>query len=221
LAEGDEVAFALSAQTRLAGVGVGLPGLCVADWFSHAVTRNPSDLRRHVQRIVHLCERGAPEAVHALADMFLVLGARGYALRERMLRYASPLLSAACRDWFRERLADGRAAHVALPEGCVPLLGSGATGTTRLLGRVGDLTEAEDDKASSDFLENISELILQGQFDAACDLLVDGIRVAPDNLVLQRELAKILAYRNDPEAWRACVARLRAQGVELIAELQS
>jgi len=220
-AQGCEVSFALSAQTRLAGVGVGLPGQCVADWFSHAVTRNPSDLRHHVQRIVYLCEQEAPEVAHALADMFLVLGASGYPLRQRMLRYASPLLSVACRDWFRDRLADGKAAHVGLPEGCVPLLGSGATGTTRLLDRVSDPAEDNGNEPSSDLLENVSELILQDRMDAARDLLEGGICAEPDNLVLQRELLKILAYRNDPEAQRACLARLRVQGVELMAEVQS
>jgi len=192
-----EVSFALNAQTRLAGVGVGLSELCVADWFSHAVARNPANLRRHVQRIVYLCEQKAAGVANALADMFLVLGRSGYPLRQRMLRYASPLLSHACRDWFQERLADGRAAHVGLPEGCVPLLGSGATGVTRLLELGDDSEPSSSSEAASDLLESVSEHLLQGQLGAACDLLEDGIRAEPDNLALQHELAKIIAYRND------------------------
>jgi len=215
-----EVSFALSARTRLANVGVGFAGSCVEDWLSRAVARNPSDLRRHVQRIIHLCERRAPEVANALADLFMVLGTKGYPLRLRLLQRVAPLLSATSLDWFRDRLADGRAAHVGLPEDCVSLLGSGATGTTRLVERCDSPAAAAHSKASSDLLESISEYILQGQFAAACEMLENEIRAAPGDLALQRELARILAHRNDPEARLALIARLRAQDIELIAELQ-
>jgi hypothetical protein len=219
-----EVAFALDGQTRLAGFGVGLSGERVDDWLAHAVTRKPADLRRHVQRITHLCEQGAAVALAgALADLFLVLGDKGLALRSRVLEQAAAVLSPAHLEWFRARLADGLAPHAAVPEGCVTLLGSGATGATQLVTRSAAALVAPvpADDGSDDLLELVSELILQGDLESACELLEAEIGVSPAEPALQRELAKLLGHLGDRHKRQACVARLQRLGVGLIPELTS
>lgn len=99
--------FALAGHQRL-NLPEGIAPREAWHYLSHQVQRRPQDLAEHTRRIL-LCVHPALRYClpGALADLFQILGQRGYALREHLLGCAAVALSERGRRFFRCWLEEG------------------------------------------------------------------------------------------------------------------
>lgn len=120
-----EAIFWLSGQTALY---LAPPGADIAPFLGQRIAHQPGDLRAHTRRILLAVrqQRGA-EAFAALADLFIVTGPRGLALRQRLVAAARPVLSGKQQAFLAHHLATGLTATTPLPAGTRSRLTRGLT----------------------------------------------------------------------------------------------
>ena len=187
-------AFGLSASRALS-IDAGAWGKRALDHFAHLVWTSPADLRAHVQRINLCVAQADADAVYgALLDLFLVLGAKGTALRERMHQFAAPALSPEIRELFQDYLARGITETDVLPTAAASVLSRGLRGTTRFIDRVG-----ADAEAARDPLDEANECLEYGQVDAARCILEAAVLAEPARVELHNDLLEIYQRTKDRE----------------------
>ncbi|MCB1754473.1 MAG: hypothetical protein KDJ38_03060 [Gammaproteobacteria bacterium] len=161
------------------------------EYLSYCIIRNPAHLLTHIRRIL-LCQR--PELQHyipgALHDLFLVLGNRGYPLRDRMLRANEPFLSRDYINQFRHWLSgvyrpefDDQVCKGAVLAGRQGKLQEKVAGLVRM-------TRSLTSQGKS-VLSEAEERMADGQFDIARSLLEDAIAGGDSNAQLQTLLDEI------------------------------
>ncbi len=187
-------AFGLS-DSRALYIDAGTWGMRAPDHFAHLVSTSPADLRAHVQRINLCVARANADAVYgALLDLFLVLGTKGSALRERMLQLAGPRLSPEIRELFQDYLEQGITETDVLPAAATSALSRGLRGTTRLIERAGAGAEAARDP-----LDEANECLEYGQVDAARCILEAALLAEPERVELHNDLLEIYQRTKDRE----------------------
>ena len=76
--------------------------------LSHQVKESPSDLKRHVQRILFCIDSNLTESVSgALQDLFITLDDNGMDLQVRMFGLVSPIIDYSERAYFHQWLSEG------------------------------------------------------------------------------------------------------------------
>jgi len=180
----------------------------VSDFLAHQVARNPTDLRRHVQRISYfLIKRDGPGAYGAIVDLFIALGAKGIALRRKMLRTAIPLLSPDQRRALEEKLESGLSALDRMPLSRESILGKGIRGTTRLVER--NVVRVESDV---DVLKEARSHLEYGQVDEARQVLEQAVLQDPAREDVHKELLEIYIGYKDDKHFSSMVQALRFTG---------
>lgn len=185
----------------------------LVDYLSHCVSKHPQDLRVHVQRILLCLRLQLPEALFgALLDLFIALGEKGYALRQRILEQCVTRLPEPYYAFLRSRqLAgiDGR--DVVLP--CrYSRLTQGVTGRLDFIGLSTDQPMA----AKTGIMALARDLLDSGMIADARELLESALLESPDDLPLSQEL--LIIYRHTRDAVALATMLRRLEGRPLAAQ---
>jgi hypothetical protein len=116
------------------GFGLALSADDPPDSLERRIRRRPTDLNAHVQRIrSYQTLNNAPGCYAALADLFIVLGPRGFNLRKRMMDQSAFLLTPYLRKFLDDHLDIGISARTPLPCVTSSILTEAISGTTELV----------------------------------------------------------------------------------------
>ncbi len=204
--DSSDPAFRLSGSRGLQ-IGATGRGTRALDHFAHVISKNSADLLVHVQRINLYVTQSDPNGVcGALLDLFLVLGAKGTALRKRMCEIAAPSLSHTAREFFSDNLASGVSATDVLPISPTSVLSRGLRGTTDLVQRVG-----VSGVVTRDPLDEANECLEYGQIDAARRILEAAVLEQPDRAELHNDLLEIYQRTEDGENFHGMYEKLSAR----------
>ncbi|HXH03799.1 MAG TPA: hypothetical protein VNN09_10835 [Candidatus Competibacteraceae bacterium] len=187
-------------------------------WLTARIQRRPGDLLAHVQRLYALLAQGDGAALFgALADLFIVLGARGQALKLRLLDDASPYLSDAQLGFLFDHLDYGLDATTPLPWPDKACLSAGLQGARRLV------TRRTPPRPQTELppLLLARELLDGGDLAGALRVLEDALLSRPAAVELQRELLEIYRHSRDAASLLHLEARLAAAGGVPIPEWHS
>jgi hypothetical protein len=168
-----------------------------SSYFSHAVARSPGDLRLHVVRInLHLQAENAEALWGALVDLFLVLQAKGFAIRQRMLLQARRLLDQNRYRLLHSSLANGLRDCAEIPSAPESVMRSGRGGGPPLVvKRVPNHSEERDPLADA------QDHIQYGQIPQAQAVLEGALRADPLRRELHHELLAIYRSTRDKTAF--------------------
>ena len=113
-----------------------------ASFFAARSARTPENLLNHVQRIMHHIQQKNSEGVYgALMDLFIALKNHGPDLRERMLKYARPLLQKEQYDSLHQLLNEDASRLETLPPVNCSMLCKGFSGTFRLVEKINTISK--------------------------------------------------------------------------------
>ena len=181
----------------------------VSDFFAHQVARDPTDLRRHVQRInFFLTNNNGPAAYGAIVDLFITLGRKGTALRHRMLLIAFPVLSQEQRNALEGCLENGLSPLDQVPLSSESILGKGIRGTTRLVDRA-----ATPAQSSRDLLEEARSRLEYGQVDEARRVLEKAVLLDPSREDLHLGLLEIYVRSKEYAHFNLMLRSLREASI--------
>ncbi len=170
-----------------------------SSYFSHAVARSPGDLRLHVVRInLHLEAENTEALWGALVDLFLVLQAKGFAIRQGMLLKARRLLDENRYRLLHSRLAKGLRDCAEIPSAPESVIRSGRRGGPPLVvKRVPQHSEERDPLADA------QDYIQYGQVAQAQAVLEGALRADPLRCELHHELLAIYRSTRDKRSFLA------------------
>ncbi|MBL8329881.1 MAG: hypothetical protein JNJ71_13625 [Rubrivivax sp.] len=174
--------------------------------LSSTVLRDPLDLEAHARRVLLACEDGpSGRAFTALVDLYLALGSRGSALRQRLLDHARPCLSPEDAAFFEQSFSAGALPSASLPIGTQSLLDPGLMGSPVMIAHTRQAV-AEQTAA-----QRAAELVDQGDLAAARQLLEEAVMQDPDDLAAATELIGIYRYSRDAQAEQAMRDRITSR----------
>lgn len=200
-----EPGFSIPGDSRLL-LDVDKDANAAADFLAHAIVRNPSDLRAHVQRIyLHLRTEQRDGILAALTDLFISLGGKGVQLRTRLLAQCRHLLDQTAHQFLHDHLHSGIGALDALPPAPGAMLPKGVSGTARLI-----TTERDSEQGERDYLEEARSFVEYGELDMAKQTLTEGILLHPGDEALHDDLLELFQYTDDREGFQATVSALQA-----------
>ncbi len=114
-----------------------------ASFLAARSARTPKNLLNQVQRIMHHIQQKNSEGVYgALVDLYIVLENHGRPLRERMLKYARPLLKEVQYEGLNQLLNEDASALDTLPPANCSILSRGFSGTFRLVEKLNTTPES-------------------------------------------------------------------------------
>ncbi len=178
-------------------------GSAMAALLACRVERQPNDLRIHVQRICHAAAIGeTEEQAQALADLFIVLGAKGVGLRARMLKGYGEKIPPAWKALLYGRFISGLDAYVPLP--ARSRLTAGTRGRRHFIALKKE-DEARIGAEGRDFRparEIMLDLINSGRLSDACLMLESELKKIDDRQWEENavELIRLYRYMDDGEA---------------------
>jgi hypothetical protein len=176
------------------------------EYFGYSVARNPNDLLTHVQRInLHVRNKEADRAEGALLDLFIVLGKKGTALREHMLKIVNPLLNQKAKEFFLVNFSHGISATDVMPGSAYSVLTKAVSGTTELVQQVEALQNEDLDP-----LQEARDCLEYGQIIEAQCILEAAIIEQPDRAEIHHELLDIYRYTADEVSFYAMRNQLEA-----------
>lgn len=176
------------------------------------VARDGLDLEAHVRRVQLASRAPLTElAFGALLDLFLALGPRGRALRERLLDQAQGWLEADELHFLRAHLEPGLSRGQALPDAPGSLLHDAVAGAARMVAH--ERLAAAEQSA----LEQAVSLLEHGDLDGARSLLEQALLDDPSDAGVSAELLGIYRHARDETARAAMAARLRERHATLPA----
>ncbi len=156
------------------------------------IARNPRDLLSHVRRIYLADALVDADAISgALADLYLVLGRQGQALRRRLLNLAGAHLTTEQFGFFVAHLEHGLDENEPIPDIPQSRLSKRVIGTTRIVSRSGgDAPDADDP------VRLARESIARGHQDTAQAVLEGALESDPGNRDVSRELLQLYSDRD-------------------------
>jgi len=175
-------------------------------YLAHAVAREPSDLRSHVQRVnLYLQGKDAEGVYGALLDLFIALADKGCALRERMLRCSQDLLDAERHQALHRHLTEGISPTDAVPPAQTSVFGKGYTGTDQLVVKLdSEACPARDPrKEAGSYME-------YGQIDEAQQVLEKAVLSTPSRCELHYDLIEIYRCTHAKAAYLAMRQQISA-----------
>lgn len=203
-----DVGFVLPGRKHLHRAGRGLDVEETNRWFAFRVARQPHELRSHVQRILHLYDKGTPtQLAGALVDLYLVLGKRGCGLRRHMLERCSDRLDEIVAQWLQLKLDPGLDPHEPIPPRLGSVLAIGTSGNTCFSIADDGTGEARpsdvlnmDGNTVQDLLSQASDHILEGRTDSGRHLLSLGLKKWPSDPALFTALRKLEHFLDEADA---------------------
>jgi len=169
----------------------------VADHLAHKISRQPTDLTSHIQRIALCHEVGDNALIYgAILDLFIALGNGGLSLRTRMLQKVVDLLTDDQRDSLNRGLISGINAQDPMPLSRYSRLSKGVTGDTSLVEQVGSSAAAVE----YDTIDEARDLIDSGHIELAQKLLEESMILERDRDDISRELLGIYRHTRHGDA---------------------
>jgi len=184
-----------------------------ADYLAHQITRTPSDLRSHTQRIFHFIDQKENKALYsALVDLFLVLGNKGTSLRKRMLITAHTLLSDDEFDSLKQSLSRGLSSEINIPMAQQSLLTKGIQ--SNILPFI-QKVKSDDKNQIINPIDEARSYMEYGQLDEAITTLKNAILANPRQLALHNDLLEILHKTDDKESFISFYEQLLSNKITL------
>lgn len=172
--------------------------------LAHAISRQPTALRLHTERILLHAHSADPAILGALCDLFLVLGDKGAPLRRRMLALARPLLSTRDHQRLQQHIQEGIDESAALSGLCRgAVLAQGITGTTRLI-----VKQSQQDVHTADPLHEAQSQLETGQTELALSTLEQALLADTQRLQLHQALLEIHQHLRDRSRLEGFLQRL-------------
>jgi len=168
------------------------------EYLTHNVSRNPSDLQSHIQRIyMYMADFDGDRIYSALLDLFITLGNKGLQLRRRVLRESRHILKMQQYDALRDKLECGVNANDPMPLAPSSVLTKSYTGQPKLIERI-----AAEKPASPKFdpILEAGQYLEYGQIEEAKTLLEGAVLEEPWRKDLQDDLLEIYRVTLDGEA---------------------
>jgi hypothetical protein len=166
------------------------------EYLTHRVTRDPSDLRSHVQRINLYTHSGDPEQLYgAILDLFIALTNKGYSIRKRMLLQARFHLNPHHFDALNQRLETGIDKHDIMPISRFSVLSNGFIGSNKFV----EYHAEENIEESIDPVIQARDYLEYGQIDEARLVLETAILKEPWRKDIHTELLDIYWVTRDSE----------------------
>lgn len=159
----------------------------------YTISRDPNNLRNHVQLILGLVQRSPCQReplFAALADLFIVLGSKGFALRQRMLNTAKPYLEKEDVLFFQKHLKSDLTARIPLPIGINSILTEAYIGKDNHIRKLEHISQQH--KLSE--YEQALELIDAGELNAAITLLQNALYQEPNNEQIAEDLLNVARH---------------------------
>lgn len=191
-----EPVFQLSGNTRL-DIKTFASEDRISDYFDFSIARDPNSLLTHIQRINYYVRRkNAHRAQGALLDLFIVLGPNGTPLRERMMRFATPLLSQETEAFLLANLNRGISDIEPMPDQGFSVLNKGINGMTKLVQQArAEVIEKPDP------LQEARDCLEYGQLAEAQCILETAILAQPERKEIHQDLLEIYQYTADKESF--------------------
>ncbi len=168
----------------------------VVSHLAHKISRCPSDLMSHVQRIALCHEVGDSELIYgAVLDLFIALGNAGVSLRTRVLQKVVDLLTPEQLDVLQKGLISGIRSGDRLPSSRYSRLSGGVTGSTSLVDSFDGISRAE-----FEMIDEARDLIDSGHIELAQKLLEDALLGERNREDVSRELLGIYRHTRHKEA---------------------
>jgi len=183
----------------------------ITDTLAHKITRSPSDLLSHIQRILIFIEHKKNEAAYnSLIDLFLVLGDKGRALRTRMLSSAQFLLSETQLSILNQTSPLDSFLQSDLVDISQSLLHSGNNSGIPFI-----VKENDSEESSSTIIDEARSYLEYGQLDEAILALKNAVVIYPNKLELQYDLLEIFQKTHDKAGFIDCYEQLIDKGLYL------
>ncbi len=176
------------------------------EYLTHKVSRNPSDLQSHTQRIyMYLADFDSNKVYSALLDLFIALGNKGFPLRNRVLQESRNILKRQQYEALKDKLQSGLSAHHSMPLAPSSVLTKSYCGHNTLIRRI---TNSKPTSHTIDPLAEASQYLEYGQVEQAKTLLEDAVLEQPWRKDLQDDLLDIYRATLDRNACDAMYVRL-------------
>ena len=179
------------------------------------IARDHSDLQAHILRIyLSLDSRDSEEMIFGvLVDLFLALGAKGYELREAVLKIARPQLHVKDYQFLVQRLKNGLQRMDVLPVSEDSVLDRALFGRRYLVVR--QRTKAP---VVTDAVDIALMHLEDGDIKGACDVLESALLSDPANVAVEAELLEIYRRSRDDAGFLNMRQRLEEAGATPGAE---
>ncbi len=184
----------------------------VTAFLAWQVSRKPSNLRSHVQRIELHIELNDAEGVYgALLDLYIAVGEQGRSLKERLLEKARPILNDKRFEVLNGRLNTGINATdpLFLSPNC--MLSKGLIGTNNLIGAEDN---NRDKELAADPRDEAQTYLEYGQIEEAQALLEQALNFQPWRKDIYADLVEIYKATRDKSRHLNTVLKLEENGYD-------
>ncbi len=169
----------------------------VVDHLAHKVSRIPTDLMSHIQRIALCHEIGDSELIYgAILDLFIALGNSGVSLRTRMLQKVADLLTDEQLAVLQKGLVSGVHSGDSLPPSRYSRLSGGVVGETSIV----SYADTAVSQTELDTIDEARDLIDSGHIELAQKLLEEALLGERDREDISLELLEIYRHTRHREA---------------------
>ncbi len=176
----------LSSEKHL-NIALNLSESFTLDFFRHEISRNPENIRRHMQRINYIITLGQQLLLFgAIIDLFIVLKDKGVALKQRILRLSNPVLDKQHFLFLKKHLTKPLSKRDKLPNDSCSILTSGLSGSYKLVQRF-----KINEKQNNDIIFTVIHELNQGKTDQALSMLEDAINAEPERVMLHQLLLRL------------------------------
>ena len=176
------------------------------EYLTHNVSRNPSDLQSHIQRIyMYMADFDGERIYSALLDLFITLGNKGLQLRSRVLRESRHILKLKQYNALKDKLKCGVNANDPMPRSQTSVLTKSYTGQPKLIERIAVKKPAI---LEFDPILEAGQYLEYGQIDDARTLLEGAVLEEPWRKDLQDDLLEIYRVTLDGDACDAMYQKL-------------
>ncbi len=165
-------------------------------FFSHSVSRNPTDLKMHTHRIFFAIKHQDAEYLPgALHDLFYILKDLGQNLRLRLLKASAPYLNEEDKRYYAKWLKTGEQSGMDYKWVNGSVLSQGLFDSDK------PLISKHSDKGSVSLspLEEARACMEYGQLEVAKQILMSALEIEPENMQLKEELALVTSYTDEPQ----------------------
>lgn len=197
-----DVHFSIAGDRRLVLKSLGDAELG-ASYLGYRIVDKPGDLRAHVQRILlHVGANDEPSVRGSLIDLFIALGSRGAALKQRMLGFAAPALSKTGAAFLRKNIEHGfKPWDNAVASTRTSLLSMGYIGVREIIScRPAPRTEPDVEPP----VDQARSQIEYGQLEQAVATLEEALRINPADGDVAELLDELYHHlRKHPRSYKA------------------
>ncbi len=192
-------------------------GVRVSNYLAHKVVRQVTDLESHTQRIIIYSKFRNADAVYgALLDLFIALGDKGFAIRQRMLNMVAKIIGRARYAQLLGVLERGVTTDELLPHTPYSMLSGSFMGASPLVYKC-----SVDDVEIRQPLDEARDLVDSGMIDEGRKLLESSLLLDRSNEALSLELLEIYRHTQNKDAFNKMFVRIGRRPLVAIEEWNS